>query len=104
MSDSVTGRSVAGAGALELGLSDRVTDGDVWAAALTLAGEIGASFARGDPGNDAQACSRRSARRARCRCRCRCRCAGSVAGLGRFPRGCQCVDRASYARLQRQLI
>ena len=39
MSDSVTGRSVAGAAALEMGLSDRLTDGDVRAAALKLARE-----------------------------------------------------------------
>jgi len=43
MSDSVTGRSVAGAAALEMGLSDRLTDGDVRAAAVKLAREIGAS-------------------------------------------------------------
>jgi enoyl-CoA hydratase/carnithine racemase len=55
MSDSLTGRSVAGAAALQMGLSDRVTDGDVWAAALKLAignRRLGASFARGEPGND----------------------------------------------------
>jgi hypothetical protein len=103
MSDSLTGRSVADAEALQMALSDRVTDGDVWAAALKLAignRRLGASFARGEPGNDVQASSRRSARRARSRGGC----AGSVAGYGRFPRGCQCVDRASYAQLQRQLI
>jgi enoyl-CoA hydratase/carnithine racemase len=38
-----TGRWVAGAEALEMGLCDRVTDGDVRAAALELAVEIGAS-------------------------------------------------------------
>jgi enoyl-CoA hydratase/carnithine racemase len=38
-----TGRSVGGAEALEIGLCDRVTDGDVRAAALNLAMEIGAS-------------------------------------------------------------
>ena len=38
-----TGRSVAGAEALELGLCDRVTDGDVREAAMDLAMEIGAS-------------------------------------------------------------
>jgi len=38
-----TGRSVAGAEALQIGLCDRLADGDVRAAALELATEIGAS-------------------------------------------------------------
>jgi 2-(1,2-epoxy-1,2-dihydrophenyl)acetyl-CoA isomerase len=40
------GRSIAGAEALQIGLCDRVTDGDVRAAALKLALEIGSSAPR----------------------------------------------------------